>query len=77
MGQRTEKLKQNLAAVFDDDLHTRQWHNVVDYLIIGMILLSTLEIFLSTFDIHPTLRRVLMWIDIATLVWLCIRELPR
>ena len=38
------ELKHHLAAVFDDNLHTRKWHNVVDYLIIAMILLSTLEI---------------------------------
>lgn len=45
-----EKTKAELASVFDDDLHTKQWHNVVDYCIIGLILLSTLEVFLSTYD---------------------------
>lgn len=62
-------LKQHLAAVFDDDLHTRKWHNVADYIIIAMILLSTFEIFLSTFDIDPTLRQVLFWVDIVTLIF--------
>lgn len=66
------ELKHHLAAVFDDNLHTRKWHNIVDYLIIAMILLSTLEIFLSTFSLHPTLRRVLFWIDIATLIFFTI-----
>lgn len=61
--------KLGLAQVFDDDLHTRRWHNVVDYLIIGMILLSSLEIFMSTFDVDPAFRRVLLWIDIFTLVF--------
>lgn len=61
--------KQHLAEVFDDDLHTRRWHNIVDWVIIGMILVSTLEIFLSTFDLHPTLRRVLVWVDIVTLIF--------
>lgn len=66
------KLKRNLAAVFDDNLRTRQWHNVVDYIIIGMILLSTAEIFLSTFNVAPTLRRILLWVDIVTLVFFTI-----
>lgn len=57
--ERIEDFKQNLAMALDDDLHTRQWHNLVDYLIVFMILLSTIEIFLSTFHIHPTLRKVL------------------
>lgn len=67
--ERIEDFKQNLAMALDDDLHTRQWHNLVDYLIVFMILLSTIEIFLSTFHIHPTLRKVLVWIDIATLLF--------
>jgi len=45
-----EKIKQELARVFDDNLHTKQWHNYVDYTIIALILLSTLEVFLSTYD---------------------------
>lgn len=65
-------LKHHLAAVFDDDLHTRKWHNLADYLIIGMILLSTAEVFLSTFDVAPELRRVLFWVDIATLIFFTI-----
>lgn len=64
-----QKFKEQLAEVFDDNLHTRRWHNIADYLIIGMILLSTVEIFLSTFDVHPVLRRVLFWVDIATLLF--------
>lgn len=66
------QLKQHLAAVFDDNLHTRKWHNMVDYLIIAMIIISTLEIFLSTFNLDPRLRRVLFWVDIATLVFFTI-----
>lgn len=44
------EFKKNLARVFDDKLNTRQWGNVVDYIIIGFILLSTIEIFLATFE---------------------------
>lgn len=62
-------LRQHLAAVFDDNLSTRKWHNVLDYLIIAMIVISTIEIFLSTFNLDPKLRRILWWVDIITLVF--------
>ncbi len=45
-----KQFKQELARVFDNDLHTKQWHNYVDYTIIALILLSTIEVFLSTYD---------------------------
>ncbi len=45
-----QTFKQELARVFDDNLHTKQWHNYVDYAIIGLIILSTVEVFLSTYD---------------------------
>ncbi|MDE5836288.1 MAG: ion transporter [Paramuribaculum sp.] len=67
-----EPLKVKLARALDDNMHTRQWHNIVDWLIIAMILLSTAEIFLSTFNIDPSLRRVLFWIDIGTLIFFTI-----
>lgn len=70
--ERLKSLKISLAQVFDDNLHTRKWHNIVDWLIIAMILLSTAEIFLSTFDVDPALRRVLFWVDIVTLVFFTI-----
>ena len=45
-----DKFKAELNRVFDDDLHTKQWHNYVDYAIIGLIVISTIEVFLSTYD---------------------------
>ena len=65
-------LRRKLAVLFDDRLETRIWHNVMDYLIITMIIVSTVEIFLSTFDLDPTLRKVLCWVDIVTLVFFTI-----
>ena len=50
MNPKINNFKQELNRVFDDDLHTKQWHNYVDYAIIGLIILSTLEVFVSTFD---------------------------
>lgn len=65
-------LKKHLAAIFDDYLHTRKWHNIVDYLIIAMIVISTVEVFLSTFHLNPRLRHLLFWVDIVTLVFFTI-----
>lgn len=45
-----QKIKQQLNCVFDDRLETRQWENKVDWAIIGLIIISTVEVFLSTFD---------------------------
>ena len=45
-----EEFRQELNRVFDDDLHTKQWHNYLDYAIIGLIIISTIEVFLSTYD---------------------------
>ncbi len=67
-----ESFKMKLARVFDDNLHTRKWHNIVDWLIIVMILVSTTEIFLSTFDLDPELRKILKWVDIGTLIFFTI-----
>lgn len=72
LNNNNEPTQLKLARAFDYNLHTKQWHNIVDYIIIGMILLSALEIFLSTYNIDPTLRKVLWWVDIATLVFFTI-----
>ena len=50
MNSKILKFKQELNRVFDDNLHTKQWHNLFDYIIIGFIVLSTIEVFLSTYD---------------------------
>ena len=64
-----EPLKVKLARTLDDNLHTQQWHNIIDYVIVSMILLSTLEIFLSTFTLGEPLQTVLRWIDYVTLIF--------
>lgn len=50
MNSKLLTFKQELNRVFDDNLHTKQWHNLLDYAIIGFIVLSTIEVFLSTYD---------------------------
>lgn len=59
--------KLELARVFDDNLRTKQWHNYVDYAIIGLIIISTLEVFASTYDsIVERFGTVLHIIDYTT-----------
>ena len=65
---KTEKFKKQLARVFDSDLRTKQWENYVDYLIIGLILVSTLSVFISTFEISAGCQKVLNVIDIITVI---------
>lgn len=74
---RLERLQQSLSRVFDDDLNTLQWKNRVDYLIIFMILLSTAEVFISTFDVPAGLRMVLNVVDTATLIFFTIEVVLR
>lgn len=68
----TQEFKKGLARVFDDNLHTKQWHNYVDYAIIGLILLSTAEIFISTFHISPTTEKWMRFIDWFTQIFFTI-----
>lgn len=65
---KAEKFKQQLARVFDNDLHTKQWENYVDYAIIGLIVISTLSVFISTFEVSPLCERMLHIIDLVTVV---------
>ena len=50
MNSKIQTFKQELNRVFDNNLRTKQWHNYLDYIIIGFIVLSTIEVFLSTYD---------------------------
>lgn len=59
--------KNNLGRVFDDNLHTKVWHNVIDYVIIGLIIISTIEVFLSTYEsIAQRYGKWLYWVDHLT-----------
>ena len=63
---KTERFRKQLARVFDNDLRTKQWENIPDYIIIGLIVLSTLSVFISTFNVSPVCQRILHIIDIVT-----------
>lgn len=59
--------KQKLARIFDDNLETEQWKNYFDYTIISLIVLSVVEVFLSTFDsVVAEYGGILHWIDVLT-----------
>ncbi len=62
MNEKIKNIKMQLARVFDDDLRTEQWQNYVDYAIMGLIALSTLGIFLSTYD--GIVEKYGLWLDI-------------
>lgn len=73
-------MKQKLARIFDDNLETVQWKNYFDYAIIGLILLSTLEVFLSTYDgmvenyggiLHfvDTLTTIVFTVEVSLRIW--------
>ena len=63
-----QKFKKQLARIFDNDLRTKQWENYPDYAIIGLIVLSTLSVFISTFNVSPLCEKVLSVIDIVTVI---------
>ena len=62
------EFKEKMARVFDNDMRTKQWKNYIDYLIIGLIVISTLSVFISTFNISPECESVLSVIDIVTVI---------
>ncbi|MBQ8421510.1 MAG: ion transporter [Bacteroidales bacterium] len=65
--------KKELSYVFDDNLHTKVWHNVLDWIIISLIMVSTIEVFLSTFEtINVRYGHVLHFIDVFTTVFFSI-----
>lgn len=67
------RFKEQLARVFDDNLRTRQWENYLDYTIIGFIVLSTAQVFLSTYDnIVARYGRLLDIVDIITTIFFTI-----
>ena len=72
MSTEYKTFREKVAAALDDNLSTQVWHNVVDYVIIGMILLSTLEIFVSTFEPQGPLAVAMRVIDVLTLVFFTI-----
>ena len=60
-----QSFKKKLALVFDEDLRTRplKWNNWVDILIIVMIVLSTVVVFLGTFELSPAWQKALKVFD--------------
>lgn len=61
--------KQKLALVFDDNLRTVVWANIFDYVIMVMILASTIAVFASTFDVSPEVAGIIDAVDLITLIF--------
>ena len=73
MNTKIELFRQELNRVFDDNLRTKQWQNYVDYAIIGLIVISTLEVFLSTYDgIVQRYGKWLTFVDYFTTIFFTI-----
>lgn len=73
MKEQLRRFRHSLGLVFDDNLGTRQWYNIVDWVIVFMILLSSVEIFVSTMPVGAQVMRVLDIINEVTL-WFFIIE---
>lgn len=65
--------RHKLGLVFDDNLGTRQWYNIVDWVIVFMIILSSVEIFFATLPVEPEMRKILDLINTVTL-WFFVVE---
>ena len=61
-----KQFKKKLARVFDNNLSSKQWENYFDYAIIVLIIISTLSVFISTFEISAHCNYVLHIIDVIT-----------
>lgn len=63
--QPKQTFKKNLALVFDEDFSTRslKWNNWVDYLIIVMIVISTVGVFMGTFELSSAWQKALNVVD--------------
>ena len=73
MESKIQNLKQELSRVFDDNLRTKQWHNYLDYVILGFIVLSTVEVFLSTYDaVVEQYGKILHFVDVLTTLFFTI-----
>ena len=74
--------KESLGLVFDDNFSTKapKWNSIPDYIIIGVIILSTVEVFLSTFNVvvehFGSILKIIDWftviffsIEIVLRIW--------
>lgn len=61
-----QSFRERLNRIFDDNLNTRQWLNAVDWVIIVLIVISTVEVFLSTFD--GISQRYGAWLNVVDLI---------
>lgn len=64
-----QRVKLEVARAINDNIHTKRWHYIVEYTVLALIFLSTLEIFFSTFEkISAKYEHFLHAIDIITTI---------
>jgi len=73
MNEKLRRFRHELGLVFDDNLGTCQWYNIADWVIVFMIILSSVEIFAATFRWAEPVSEILDWINIVTL-WFFVVE---
>lgn len=67
------EFRHKLGLVFDDNLGTRQWYNIADWVIVFMIVLCGVNEFLATFSWPGPLTSIFEWINNITL-WFFVVE---
>lgn len=66
---RIDKFKELLAIAFDDKLCAKKWKRFVDYILVGLIIISTVGVFLSTYDgIVEKYGELLRFVDYFTTI---------
>lgn len=73
VNSRILRFRHLLGRVFDDNLGTRQWYNIIDWAILFMIILCGVNEFLATFSWPEPLDRIFEWINAVTL-WFFVIE---
>lgn len=76
--EKIKEIRLGLSQVFDDDLDTNQWRNYADFIILALIVISSIEIFLSTFDsVEAKYGSILRFIDIFTTIFFSVEVILR
>lgn len=87
IGEILRRFRHKLGLVFDDNLGTRQWYNIADWVIVFMILLSSVEIFFATLPVGARVMKVLdvinevtLWffiVEVSLRIWAAPEQSPR
>lgn len=66
---RVKTVKETIAKIFDESYNDHKWYKIDDYLILSLIVISTIEVFLTTFEsIDRKYGEILSFIDYFTTI---------